>query len=142
MCLGVTSLLLLPGSASAYQFTRMSKSRRSGLPILAMRGACSERHSRFQKKDPKPAISCFLILPVSSIQRDYHPCSLTKRFSKMADRQLSNCVANGTAPFQPDKANLALFTDENRQIYMSDSPALAPGPDECIVRMRCNGICG
>lgn len=51
-------------------------------------------------------------------------------------------LMNGNASFHPDKPNPALFTDEKREIYMGDSPALAPGPDECIVRMRCNGICG
>ena len=49
---------------------------------------------------------------------------------------------NGVAAFQPDKANPALFTNEKREIFMGTSPELNPGPDDCIVRMRCNGICG
>lgn len=49
---------------------------------------------------------------------------------------------NGVAAFTPDKPNSALFTNEKREIFMGTSPELNPGPDECIVRMRCNGICG
>jgi L-iditol 2-dehydrogenase len=46
------------------------------------------------------------------------------------------------AAFQMDKPNPALYTDEKREIFMRDSPELQPGPNDCVVRMRCNGICG
>jgi L-iditol 2-dehydrogenase len=52
----------------------------------------------------------------------------------------SDSKANGI--FQPERPNPALFTNEKREIFMSESPALRPKPDECVVRMRCNGICG
>lgn len=38
--------------------------------------------------------------------------------------------------------NPALFTDEKHQIYVSESPALDPGPEDCVVHVRCNGVCG
>ncbi|SMR50489.1 unnamed protein product [Zymoseptoria tritici ST99CH_1E4] len=50
--------------------------------------------------------------------------------------------SNGVARFQMDRPNPALYTDEKRQIFMNDSPELQPGPNDCVVRMRCNGICG
>lgn len=51
---------------------------------------------------------------------------------------------NGTKDlgFVAGKANPALFTNEKREIFMGDSPPLNPGPNDCVVRMRCNGICG
>ncbi|KAF2163757.1 hypothetical protein M409DRAFT_68332 [Zasmidium cellare ATCC 36951] len=49
---------------------------------------------------------------------------------------------NGVAKFHPDKPNPALFTNEKREIFMGTSPELNPGPSDCVVRMRCNGICG
>jgi L-iditol 2-dehydrogenase len=44
--------------------------------------------------------------------------------------------------FEPPKPNPALFTDERHEIYMGESPELDPKPHECIVHVRCNGICG
>ncbi|EME83328.1 uncharacterized protein MYCFIDRAFT_39289 [Pseudocercospora fijiensis CIRAD86] len=53
-----------------------------------------------------------------------------------------NATAPPIQPFVPDKANPALYTNEKREIFMADSPELQPGPNDCVVRMRCNGICG
>jgi L-iditol 2-dehydrogenase len=44
--------------------------------------------------------------------------------------------------FRPDRDNPALFTNEKREIFMRDSPDLEPKANDCVVRMRCNGICG
>lgn len=41
-----------------------------------------------------------------------------------------------------EELNPALFTNEKREIFMGTSPPLDPGPNDCVVRMRCNGICG
>ncbi|KAK4503734.1 hypothetical protein PRZ48_004649 [Zasmidium cellare] len=49
---------------------------------------------------------------------------------------------NGVSTFHPDQPNPALFTNEKREIFMGTSPELNPGPSDCVVRMRCNGICG
>lgn len=49
---------------------------------------------------------------------------------------------NSTTTFTPPGPNPALFTNENHEIFMGDSPPLNPRPTDCIVRMRCNGICG
>ncbi|KAH6696583.1 chaperonin 10-like protein [Leptodontidium sp. MPI-SDFR-AT-0119] len=38
--------------------------------------------------------------------------------------------------------NPALFTTKDHRIYSAPSPALDPGPDDCIVHVRANGICG
>ena len=46
------------------------------------------------------------------------------------------------APFKPPKPNPALFTNEHHEIFMGESPELDPKPHECIVHVRCNGICG
>jgi hypothetical protein len=46
------------------------------------------------------------------------------------------------AKFEPPLPNPALFTDEHHEIYMGESPELDPKPYECIVHVRCNGICG
>jgi L-iditol 2-dehydrogenase len=46
------------------------------------------------------------------------------------------------AKFEPPLPNPALFTDEHHAIYMGESPELDPKPYECIVHVRCNGICG
>lgn len=51
-------------------------------------------------------------------------------------------VHNGVAKFESDKPNPALFTNEKREIFMGTSPELTPGTTDCVVRMRCNGICG
>lgn len=64
----------------------------------------------------------------------------------MGQEQDQTNGVNGTTPhiqpFVPDKANPALYTNEKREIFMGDSPELNPGPNDCVVRMRCNGICG
>lgn len=60
----------------------------------------------------------------------------------MGQEQHTNGVHNGVAKFEPDKPNPALFTNEKREIFMGTSPELNPGPTDCVVRMRCNGICG
>ncbi|EON66282.1 hypothetical protein W97_05675 [Coniosporium apollinis CBS 100218] len=44
--------------------------------------------------------------------------------------------------YEPSLPNPALFTNEKHEIYLAESPELKPKPDECIVRVRCNGICG
>lgn len=44
--------------------------------------------------------------------------------------------------FHPSRPNPALFTDPQHEIHMEESPALEPKPDECVVHMRANGICG
>jgi len=49
---------------------------------------------------------------------------------------------SGIATYRPDKPNPALFTNEKREIFMGTSPELEPRSNECVVRMRCNGICG
>jgi L-iditol 2-dehydrogenase len=46
------------------------------------------------------------------------------------------------AAFKPPKPNPALFTNEHHEIFMGESPELDPKPYECIVHIRCNGICG
>ncbi|GIZ42048.1 hypothetical protein CKM354_000532800 [Cercospora kikuchii] len=51
-------------------------------------------------------------------------------------------ASNGTTTFTPPGPNPALFTNEKREIFMGSSPPLQPGPTDCVVRMRCNGICG
>ncbi|KUL89212.1 hypothetical protein ZTR_03675 [Talaromyces verruculosus] len=38
--------------------------------------------------------------------------------------------------------NPALWTNESHEIYLAESPALYPKPQDCIVHVRCNGICG
>ncbi|KAH8596911.1 chaperonin 10-like protein [Bisporella sp. PMI_857] len=38
--------------------------------------------------------------------------------------------------------NPALYTTKDHRIYSAPSPALDPGPDDCIVHVRANGICG
>lgn len=44
--------------------------------------------------------------------------------------------------FKPTLPNPALYTDENHNIYLADSPPLVCGPADCVVHVRCNGICG
>ena len=44
--------------------------------------------------------------------------------------------------FQPTQPNPALYTNEKREIFMGQSPELKPDADDCVVRMRANGICG
>jgi hypothetical protein len=44
--------------------------------------------------------------------------------------------------FAPQLPNPALYTDEKHEIFVAESPALNPGPGDCIVHVRCNGICG
>ena len=41
-----------------------------------------------------------------------------------------------------DESNLALYTNEKHEIFMENSPPLSLGPNECVVRVRANGICG
>jgi hypothetical protein len=38
--------------------------------------------------------------------------------------------------------NPALYTTKDHRIYIAPSPSLEPGPDDCIVHVRANGICG
>ena len=38
--------------------------------------------------------------------------------------------------------NPALYTTKDHRIYSAPSPALEPGPEDCIVHVRANGICG
>lgn len=38
--------------------------------------------------------------------------------------------------------NPALHTNEKHEIYMRESPELKPGPYDCVVHVRANGICG
>lgn len=40
------------------------------------------------------------------------------------------------------KPNPALYVTQDHKIYMDESAPLEPGDDDCIVRMRANGICG
>ena len=44
--------------------------------------------------------------------------------------------------FNPPLPNPALYTDEKHEIYIAESPELKCGPTDCIVHVRCNGICG
>ena len=44
--------------------------------------------------------------------------------------------------FQPPLPNPALYTNPQHEIFMADSPALEPKDDDCIVHVKCNGICG
>lgn len=57
--------------------------------------------------------------------------------------ELSN-ASNERRPttFRSELPNPALWTDEHHDVYMKESPVIEPGPHDCVVRMRCNGICG
>lgn len=45
-------------------------------------------------------------------------------------------------PLSLPSKNPALYTTKDHRIYSAESPALNPTPDECIVHVRANGICG
>ncbi|OQO06488.1 hypothetical protein B0A48_08271 [Cryoendolithus antarcticus] len=45
-------------------------------------------------------------------------------------------------PFVPPLPNPALYTNQHHEISIGPSPPLNPGPDDCVVHMRSNGICG
>ncbi|CAK3754190.1 L-arabinitol 4-dehydrogenase [Lecanosticta acicola] len=51
-------------------------------------------------------------------------------------------ISKARTTFQPTQSNPALFTNEKQEIFVGPSPELNPGADDCVVRMRCNGICG
>jgi L-iditol 2-dehydrogenase len=65
-------------------------------------------------------------------------------------------MSNGTAPtngsqvtiLQPTttiplpRPNPGLWTTKDHRIYNAPSPELQIGPEDCIVHMRVNGICG
>ena len=38
--------------------------------------------------------------------------------------------------------NPALHVTEDHRIYMDESPTLTPGPNDCVVHVQANGICG
>lgn len=38
--------------------------------------------------------------------------------------------------------NPALHVTEDHRIYMDESPSLSPGPNDCVVHVQANGICG
>ncbi|KAK0130136.1 hypothetical protein ONS96_000663 [Cadophora gregata f. sp. sojae] len=44
--------------------------------------------------------------------------------------------------FAPPLPNPALYTTKDHRIYHAPSPPLYPGPDDCIIHVRANGICG
>ncbi|KFY46152.1 hypothetical protein V494_00587 [Pseudogymnoascus sp. VKM F-4513 (FW-928)] len=51
------------------------------------------------------------------------------------------------APISPEASittlpNPALYTTKDHKLYSAPSPALDPGPYDCIVHVRANGICG
>ncbi|OBT54775.1 hypothetical protein VE04_03463 [Pseudogymnoascus sp. 24MN13] len=43
---------------------------------------------------------------------------------------------------QLPRPNPALYTTKDHRIYGAPSPELYPGPDDCVVHVRANGICG
>lgn len=48
-------------------------------------------------------------------------------------------------PSTPTKSfipNLGLYTNGKHELYLSESRGLAPQEHECIVHIRCSGICG
>lgn len=47
-----------------------------------------------------------------------------------------------TQTYIPPSPNPALYTDEHHAAYLAESPPLHPNPNDCIVRVRANGICG
>ena len=55
-----------------------------------------------------------------------------------------NVSENGTTSsnFELPKENLALYVTPDHKIYTAPSPPLNPGPDDCVVHVRANGICG
>ena len=44
--------------------------------------------------------------------------------------------------FRASLANPALYTNESHEIFVKESPELQPLPTDCVVHVRCNGICG
>ncbi|KAI9737072.1 MAG: hypothetical protein M1834_000662 [Cirrosporium novae-zelandiae] len=47
-----------------------------------------------------------------------------------------------TGTFHPPKSNPALYTTEDHRIYLAESTPLNPGPEDCVVHVKANGICG
>lgn len=55
---------------------------------------------------------------------------------------MADITTTTTRAWDPPAPNPALYTNEHHAAYLADSPPLLPGPDDCIIRMRSNGICG
>jgi hypothetical protein len=77
----------------------------------------------------------------ASLPSYFLPASCTSLLYYFCIARISLDLPN-MAKFEPPLPNPALFTDEHHEIYMGDSPELDPKPYECIVHVRCNGICG
>jgi len=51
-------------------------------------------------------------------------------------------IPKATTTFPLPRPNPGLWTTKDHRIYNAPSPELQIGPDDCIVHMRVNGICG
>ena len=59
------------------------------------------------------------------------------------DVQFSHLALHTIAKMASTPApNPALHVTEDHRIYMDESPALNPGPNDCVVHVQANGICG
>ncbi|KAK6431141.1 L-arabinitol 4-dehydrogenase [Oleoguttula sp. CCFEE 5521] len=47
-----------------------------------------------------------------------------------------------SSPFIPPLPNPALYTNQRHEISVAPAAPLNPGPDNCVIHMRSNGICG
>ena len=55
---------------------------------------------------------------------------------------MASQAAPSAAPVYTTHANPALYTTKDHRIYSAPSPVLKPGPDDCVVHVRANGVCG
>ncbi|KAF2720984.1 GroES-like protein [Polychaeton citri CBS 116435] len=55
---------------------------------------------------------------------------------------MADITKRGSTTFNLDQPNPALFTNEKHETYLGNSPPLTPGPKDCVVHVRSNGICG